>query len=114
MPDLYKALHTQSIDAADISKPAPSDEEMVGFLSQLPNWTLIEENAVQKLRQTFVLADYNATMDFAQAVADIAESFNHHPELVITWGKCTVTWSTHAINGLHKADFIMAAKTDQL
>ncbi|VEP17068.1 Putative pterin-4-alpha-carbinolamine dehydratase (fragment) [Hyella patelloides LEGE 07179] len=53
-------------------------------------------------------------MAFTQAVGDIAEQEGHHPLLTTEWGKVTVAWWTHTINGLHQNDFIMAAKTDSL
>ena len=46
--------------------------------------------------------------------AEIAEAEGHHPALLTEWGKVTVTWWTHKIAGLHRNDFIMAAKTDEL
>jgi 4a-hydroxytetrahydrobiopterin dehydratase len=45
--------------------------------------------------------------------AAIAEQVNHHPVIMLEWGKVTVTWWTHVIGGLHKNDFIMAAKCDR-
>jgi 4a-hydroxytetrahydrobiopterin dehydratase len=47
-------------------------------------------------------------------VGEIAEEGGHHPLLVTEWGKVTVTWWTHKIDGLHRNDFIMAAKTEDL
>jgi len=51
---------------------------------------------------------------FTNKVAEIAEAEGHHPAILTEWGKVTVTWWTHKIKGLHRNDFIMAAKTDQL
>ena len=47
-------------------------------------------------------------------VGALAESEGHHPALLTEWGRTTVTWWTHKIRGLHRNDFIMAAKTDSL
>jgi 4a-hydroxytetrahydrobiopterin dehydratase len=44
----------------------------------------------------------------------LAEEEDNHPMIVTEYGRVTVTWWTHKIKGLHKNDFIMAAKTDQL
>ena len=44
----------------------------------------------------------------------MAEEEGHHPALLTEWGRMTVTWWTHKISGLHRNDFIMAAKTDEL
>jgi 4a-hydroxytetrahydrobiopterin dehydratase len=53
-------------------------------------------------------------MSFALSVGELAEAEDHHPEILMKWGKVRVTWWTHAVNGLHLNDFICAAKTDQL
>ena len=47
-------------------------------------------------------------------VADLAEKEDHHPEIILEWGKVTVIWWSHKIGGLHKNDFICASKTDAL
>lgn len=51
-------------------------------------------------------------MAFTQKIAVLAEDENHHPAILTEWGKVTVLWWSHKINGLHVNDFIMAAKTD--
>ena len=52
--------------------------------------------------------------DFTLAVGTMAAEEDHHPKLVTEWGRVTVWWWTHAIHGLHRNDFIMAARTDAL
>ena len=47
-------------------------------------------------------------------VTDISEKENHHPSILLEWGKVTVRWWTHKIKGLHENDFIMSAKTDEI
>ena len=53
-------------------------------------------------------------MDFANKVANLAETEGHHPDLAISWGKCGVQLWTHKVNGLTENDFILAAKVDKL
>jgi 4a-hydroxytetrahydrobiopterin dehydratase len=53
-------------------------------------------------------------LDFTNKVGGLAEEEDHHPAILTEYGKVTVVWWTHAIKGLHRNDFIMAAKTDQL
>jgi 4a-hydroxytetrahydrobiopterin dehydratase len=53
-------------------------------------------------------------LDFTNRVGELAEQQGHHPAIITEWGKVTVTWWTHKIKGLHRNDFIMAAKTDRL
>ena len=47
-------------------------------------------------------------------IGEMAEQEDHHPLIVLEWGKVTVEWWTHKIGGLHRNDFISAAKTDSL
>jgi 4a-hydroxytetrahydrobiopterin dehydratase len=53
-------------------------------------------------------------MAFTVRVGALAEFESHHPAILTEWGRVTVTWWTHAIRGLHRNDFIMAAKTDAI
>ena len=48
------------------------------------------------------------------AMGEISEAEGHHPGLLTEWGKVTVTWWSHSIKGLHRNDFIMAARTDEV
>jgi 4a-hydroxytetrahydrobiopterin dehydratase len=53
-------------------------------------------------------------LEFTNKVGAAAEKQNHHPEILLGWGKVTVGWNTHAIKDLHRNDFIMAAQTSAL
>jgi 4a-hydroxytetrahydrobiopterin dehydratase len=66
------------------------------------------------LTRTFEFPGYGRTMGFVNAVAWIAESEGHHPDLEVSYGKCVMRWSTHAVGGLTENDFICAAKVDRL
>ncbi|MCL4780516.1 MAG: 4a-hydroxytetrahydrobiopterin dehydratase [Gammaproteobacteria bacterium] len=77
-----------------------------------PDWTLSADG--KWLLRHFAFDSYARTLAFVNAVGWIAESENHHPDLEVVWGKCTVKWSTHAVDGLTENDFICAAKVDQL
>ena len=93
----------------------PMDEaEIWKKLKSLPGWSVKEENGVKKLLRLFKFKDYLSALDFTRRVGLLAEEEGHHPMLVTEWGKVTVVWCTHKINGLHDNDFIMAAKTDLL
>ena len=66
------------------------------------------------LSRQFAFPGYARTMGFVNAIAWIAESEGHHPDLDVSYGKVLVRWSTHAVNGLTENDFICAAKVDRL
>jgi 4a-hydroxytetrahydrobiopterin dehydratase len=58
--------------------------------------------------------DFQQALDFTNKVGQLANQENHHPALLTEWGKVKVDWWTHKIKGLHRNDFIMAAKTDEV
>lgn len=66
------------------------------------------------ISRRFEFPGFARTMGFVNAVAWIAESEGHHPDLDVGYGRCIVRWSTHAVNGLTENDFICAAKVDRL
>ena len=76
------------------------------------DWTVSEDGL--EISRRFEFKVYSRTLGFANAVAWIAITEDHHPELVVNYGTCDVKWSTHAINGLSDNDFICAAKVDRL
>lgn len=107
-------LSNQSCEACKTGSPKITDEEVAKFIKQVPNWACINESSILKLRCEYQFENYNQALHFTNQVASLAEQENHHPQIVLEWGRVTVTWWTHAINGLHKNDFIMAAKTDKI
>jgi len=79
----------------------------------LPHWELIQTEGVLRLQRAYKFKNFAQALDFTNRIGAIAEEQDHHPALLTEWGKVTVTWWTHAVGGLHRNDFIMAAKTDQ-
>jgi 4a-hydroxytetrahydrobiopterin dehydratase len=94
--------------------PPATAEEEAELTPLIPDWSKKERNGVPRLVRTFRFADYPATLAFTQRVGELADEQDHHPSLLTEWGKVTVSWWTHAIRGLHRNDFLMAAKTDAL
>jgi len=97
-----------------VGEPPLTDDEIMEYQKNVPDWQALEEGGMKKLRRVFKFKDFLAALDFTNAVGQAAEKAGHHPALLTEWGKLTVTWWTHKIHGLHENDFIMAAKTDQL
>ena len=96
------------------NSPPATDEEINRFKIQIPDWDVIKDREKSYLQRAYKFSNFKKAMAFTQAVGDIAEQEGHHPLLMTEWGKVTVAWWTHTINGLHQNDFIMAAKTDSL
>ena len=87
---------------------------MAELKPQIPDWKIVEQEGMPRLERTYSFPDFKTALAFTQKVGEQAEQEGHHPVLLVEWGKVTVTWWTHAIKGLHKNDFIMAAKTDAI
>jgi 4a-hydroxytetrahydrobiopterin dehydratase len=91
-----------------------AETETEALMAQIPDWRVVDKNGVKRLERTFRFRDFAAALGFTNCVGEIAEAEGHHPIITLSWGRVTVTWYTHDINGLHDNDFIMAAKTDEL
>ncbi|KFZ31770.1 pterin-4-alpha-carbinolamine dehydratase [Pseudidiomarina salinarum] len=107
-------LEKQKCEACNADAPQVTDEELADLMRKVPNWTPVVRDGVMQLEREFKFKNFKLALEFTNKVGEIAEDEFHHPTLVTEWGKTTVTWWTHAINGLHKNDFIMAARTDKL
>lgn len=94
--------------------PMVTEGQAEQLLSLLDHWTIEQLDGVKQLNKTFKFENFASAMEFANKVGDKAEQEDHHPTIIVEWGKVTVIWWTHKIGGLHMNDFIMAAKTDQL
>ena len=105
-------LKQQKCEACNAEAPKVSDEELAELMREIPEWTPVSRDGVMQLERVFKFKNFKQALAFTNRVGDIAEAEFHHPTLTTEWGKVTVTWWTHAINGLHKNDFIMAARTD--
>ena len=93
-------------------EPLTADQAGALMKGLHPDWSLSDDGLEISRRYTF--PTYGRTLAFANAAAWIAMREDHHPELVITYYNCDVTYSTHSINGLSDNDFICAAKTDAM
>jgi 4a-hydroxytetrahydrobiopterin dehydratase len=94
-------------------EPTVTDQELAVLLPLVPDWELVEIEGIGRLRRVFRFRTFADALAFTNRVGEIAEEQGHHPALLTEWGRTTVTWWTHKIRGLHRNDFIMAAKTDQ-
>ena len=107
-------LSREHCEACRADAPKVSDEELAVLLKQIPDWQPIVRNRMVQLQRVFRFQNFNRAMAFSNQVAELAEAADHHPAILTEWGKVTVTWWTHKINGLHRNDFILAARTDAL
>jgi 4a-hydroxytetrahydrobiopterin dehydratase len=94
--------------------PTLTDAEVAELRPHVPAWELVEIDGIKRLRRVFSFDDFAQALDFTRRVGELAEAEGHHPALLTEWGRTTVSWWTHKIRGLHRNDFVMAAKTDAL
>jgi len=87
-------------------------DEATALMDKLTGWELSLDGG--EIQQTFRFKDFHQTMDFVNAVAEIAHKEDHHPDLVVGYNRCEIHYRTHAIGGLSENDFICAAKIDAL
>ena len=107
-------LSKETCSACNADAPTVTDEERQQLKTEIPDWKQVEEDGIEKLQRVFSFPDFAAALAFTNQVGELAESVGHHPALLTEWGKVTVTWWTHKIGGLHRNDFICAARTDAL
>jgi 4a-hydroxytetrahydrobiopterin dehydratase len=88
-------------------------DQILQWMDSLVDWE-VPEGEPARLCRTFQFRNFHETMAFANAVAWIAHAENHHPDLELSYRKCVVTWTTHAIGGLSENDFICAARVSRL
>jgi len=105
-------LATERCVACRRGSPTVTDDEIAELHPGLPEWRLTEEHGVKRLDRSFAFGDFAGALRLAIKVGEIAEEEGHHPCLTVEWGRLNVSWWTHKIRGLHRNDFIMAAKTD--
>lgn len=100
--DMHCTPGPQALEAGEVDK----------FLSQVEGWQYDSNNT--QISQEFRFKNYYETMAFVNAVAWIANSEDHHPDMRVTYNRCTVSYTTHSVNNLSINDFICAAKIDAL
>ena len=91
---------------------ALSRAEAEQLLHEIPGWTL--NDTASEITRTWKFSNYYQTLAFVNALAWVVHREDHHPELGVSYNRCTVRFSTHSVHGLSENDFICAAKIDGL
>ena len=105
-------LTRMKCEACRRGAPTVTDAEIAEYHPQVPDWQLVERDGIKRLERVFKFPDFADALAFTNRVGEVAEEEGHHPAILTEWGSATVTWWTHKIKGLHRNDFIMAAKSD--
>lgn len=107
-------LADESCVLARSGSAALDDHGIEELKVHIPSWRVLEIDGTKQLQRKFKFNDFKSAIDFTNKVGDSAEAQDHHPSLLTEWGAVTVTWWTHSVKGLHRNDFIMAARTDEI
>jgi 4a-hydroxytetrahydrobiopterin dehydratase len=84
--------------------------EIKAELKRIPEW----EHENKSIERVFEFEDFTQAIDFVNAVAEIADDEEHHPDIDIRYNKVRVSLSTHSEGGLTASDFDVAEKIDTL
>jgi len=86
--------------------------QIEGLLAEVPGYRV--DDARTKISKEYAFADFYETIAFVNALAYIANQEDHHPDLAVSYNKCSVVFSTHDAGGLTENDFICAARVNAL
>ena len=107
-------LNEQQCEACRADAPQVTAQQALVLQRQIPEWEQIEVEEVAQLRRVFKMKDFAEALAFTNELGQLAQEQGHHPAILVEYGRVTVRWWTHKIRGLHRNDFIMAARTEQL
>ena len=88
--------------------------QIIAKLVDQPGWLLDGDGKDLAIQKTFHFTHYLETMSFVNAVAFIAERYDHHPELLVKYSSCRVRFNTHDVSGISVTDFDCASEVDAL
>ena len=95
--------------------PPFSTDEIHKYLKKVDGWDVKEDDQKNYyLIKEFKFENFKDSQSFINQVGDIAETENHHPDIIFGWGYAKVKIFTHAIKGLAESDFILASKIDKI
>ncbi|HEX8712561.1 MAG TPA: 4a-hydroxytetrahydrobiopterin dehydratase [Terracidiphilus sp.] len=107
-------LINEKCTACRRDSPHVTQAEIQELKPQVPDWKLVEREGIPQLERVFQFSNFVEALSFTNRVGALAEAEGHHPTILTEWGRVTVTLWTHKIRGLHRNDFVMAAKIDAL
>jgi 4a-hydroxytetrahydrobiopterin dehydratase len=91
-----------------------SATQVIAALANLEGWKLHGDGADVAIEKTFAFKNYLRTIAFVNAIAFIAEQQDHHPELLVQYGSCSVRFNSHDVQGITQTDFACATLVDAL
>ncbi len=111
---IHKPIADEICEACRADAPRLTEKEIHRLQEEVPQWQVIQREDIPLLVREYPFKNFFQALAFTNLVGRLAESMNHHPAILTEWGKVRVEWWTHKIKGLHRNDFVMAAKTERL
>ncbi|MBZ6494710.1 4a-hydroxytetrahydrobiopterin dehydratase [Natrinema longum] len=107
------ALADQECEACTSEDDPLEPEEYADYRAEIRDdvWTVVDDH---HLEGTYAFEDFRDALEFTYEVGELAEEEWHHPDIGLEWGEVTIEMWTHKIDGLHKTDFVMAARMDRI
>ncbi|MGV6807408.1 MAG: 4a-hydroxytetrahydrobiopterin dehydratase [bacterium] len=106
-------LANQPCESCESGAPPLDEAQTAALLAELPDWHINEYDREKHLVRTYHFDDFQHALNFTIEIGELAEQSNHHPSIITAWGKVTLHWWTHSIGGLHRNDFVLAARCDK-
>ena len=106
-------LADKKCEACSIDASLVNSADYPDLLKGLEGWSIVKKS-INILVKNYKFTNYADSVSFANMIADLAESEDHHPKIVLEWGEVKLEWWSHKIKGLHMNDFICAAKSDKI
>jgi 4a-hydroxytetrahydrobiopterin dehydratase len=79
-------------------------------IKALPGWELLASEL--EIQKVYVFSDFKGSMLFVNRVAELAEAMDHHPDILISYRRVTLTLTSHDSGGLTERDFRLAGRID--
>ena len=108
------ALHQETCVACRGDATPLTPHEIEELLPAVPDLTVTRRDNVEQLERVHQCRDFAAALALANRIGALADAEDHHPELTVEWGRLTIRYWTHTLRGLHRNDFVMAARTSRL
>jgi len=103
-------VNLESLESFAAGQVKLEPAKIILAMSALPQW----QHSGEIIARVFVFKDFPAAMKFVNAVADLAELAQHHPDVDIRWNKVTLALTSHDAGGLTEKDFALARQCDAL
>lgn len=110
---MAQALADHACEACTSEDEPLTEQEYAEYLDEIDDkvWEVVDEH---HLEGTYRFEDFRDALEFTYEVGELAEEEWHHPDIHLQWGEVRIEMWTHKIDGLHKTDFVMAARMDRL